>query len=396
MAARLRMGVLLMLGGVLMGVGLERFLREDDRPERGRPVGWPREEVDAPEALDEGWAEEAEVAGDAARTWEGVSWDDEDEVLWKEGSLVWGPKLRLWGPWRDGRRSFAGGVKFLEEMPHGLYEPGIFWLWMDLHKQSHMGRGDAWAILERPRMLKDRLKFENNYFNRPEIDLYGPRDEEKGNKPVSFKSSNPPTAEVSVKMKLLTLCIGLSASACAAVQVRQVDTEWLEDCPKEARVAIEALGLGTGEPYDVEVQLEPGRRNETPAFMKEGPLVAHWEGLHLGPDFSRSDVGRRMKGSKLYGRGKVYGNRMSIHFNRLVLADGRELPVCAVGYDVWGKEPGLERWGPGSHKGVGVLNDDPRRLAALQDLRPGEFPTPGPTIWISFGSLFKREWLTRR
>lgn len=399
MAARLQMGVLLLLGVVLVGVGVARLGREGDRPERGRPVGWAREEeVDVPEAREEGWAEEKEATGDGARTWEGGNWDDGDEVVGKEGNLVWAPRLRLLGPWRDGRRALTGSVKFLEEIPHGLCVPGIWWLWLELHEASYMGRGDAWAILERRGMLMERLRFDGSDFNPPEIDLYGPRDEEKGNKPVSFKSSKPPAAaEVSVKMKMLTLCMGLSASACAAVQVRQVDTEWLEDCPKEARVAIEALGLGTGEPYDVGLLgIDYTRRQATPLFMKEGPVEARWEGLHLGPDFPRSELGRRMKGAKLYGRAKSYGHRMSIQFDRLKLADGRELPVCAIGYDVWGKEPGLDRWGPGSHPGVNVGNDDPESLAALKDLRPGEFPIAASTIWISFGMPFRAQWLSQR
>ena len=212
---------------------------------------------------------------------------------------------------------------------------------------------------------------------------------------MSSRSSNPPEL-AEVNMKMMALCIGLSASACAAVQVHQVDTEWLEDCSKEARVAIEALGLGTGEPYDVGLELDFTRRQETPLFMNEGPVVARWEGLHLGPDFPRSELGRRMKGAKLYGRAKSYGHRMSIQFDRLELADGRKLPICAIGYDVWGKEPGLDRWGPGSHPGVNVGNDNPKTLAALKELRSGEFPIAASTIWISFGMPFRAQWLSRR
>ncbi len=286
----------------------------------------------------------------------------------------------------------------LGEIPHGFCHPGIQELFLEFFEESHMSEGAVRAIADNPKVFEDILpKFKSDYFKTPEIDLYGPRDVKKGSRPVSSKSSNPPRkAEVSMNMKMLTLCIGLSASACKAVQVRQVDTEWLEDCPKEARVAIEALGLGTGEPYDVGLEIDYSRRQETPFFMKEGAVLARWEGLHLGPDFPRSELGRRMKGAKLFGRAKSFGSRMSVQFDRLELADGRELPICAIGYDVWGKEPGLDRWGPGSHPGVNVGNKDPEKLAALNELRPGEFPVANSTIWISFGMTFRAEWLAQR
>jgi hypothetical protein len=400
MVTRIRLGVLLLLVAVLVGVCLDRVLRRGGGRQQASPVQWPPVEgVEAPEAVRDS-REEAKAWSGHQRGGEREGREDTVEDLGKEGNLVWAPKLGLQGPWRDGRRPLAGGVRFLDEMPHGLCEPGIRWLWLQVHFGSHMGEGDIRAIAENFEVIKELLKFESSYFGTPEIDLYGPRDpkKEKGSRPVSSKSSKPPvTAEVSVEMKMLTLCIGLSASACAAVQVRELDTRWLEDCPKEARVAIEALGLGTGEPYDVGLLgIDYDRRSATPLFIKEGPLEARWEGLHLGPDFPRSELGRRMKGARLFGRAKSYGSRMSVQFDRLKLADGRELPICAIGYDVWGKEPGLERWGPGSHPGVNVRNDDPEKLAALKDLRPGEFPVANSTIWISFATPFRSQWLSRR
>jgi hypothetical protein len=150
------------------------------------------------------------------------------------------------------------------------------------------------------------------------------------------------------------------------------------------------------EPYDVDMLIDRGRRKETPLFVQEGPIVARWAGLHLGPEFPRSELGRKMKGARLHGRAKSYGSRMSVQFNRLELADGRKFPICAIGYDVWGKEPGLDRWGPGSHVGVDVQNYVPERLAGFEELRPGDFPIASSTIWISFGIPFRTEWLTRR
>jgi hypothetical protein len=399
---------------VCMGLGWHVWrTRSQPEPEASR-WDWPREELtyvpgaeDRPGLEEEEALEEALAEEDDGRMWgyadrNGVDLGGEDwEVdLGRGGRLLWIPDLALRGPWRDGKRPLPGEVGLFEEpLPGGLCYPGLSWLLLELHKNSFMGLGEAHVIGNNPKLMEALLrKFKSAYFHTPELDLYGPRDpKQKGKKPVSSRSSGPPKrAEVSVKMKVLTLCAGLSASACAAVQVRQVDTEWLEDCPKEARVAIEALGLGTGEPYDVGLELDYTRRQETPLFMKEGPVVARWEGLHLGPDFPRSELGRRMKGAKLYGRAKSYGHRMSVQFNRLELADGRKLPICAIGYDVWGKEPGLDRWGPGSHPGVRVGNENPKKLAALAELLPGEFPIAVSTIWISFGMPFRAEWLARR
>ncbi|HYO56467.1 hypothetical protein [Archangium sp.] len=392
MATRIRMGMLLLLGGrvVLASMGGWGLWKWGGPKHEPRPVEWPRAQ---PGEAGRAGSEEGAADEDPGD----LGWDED---LGKEGYIVWRPKLGLQGPWTDGARPLTGGVKLLEEkLPLGLCHPSIQEFLVELIMESYIFEGVVRAIADNPELLEDILpRFKSGYFKTPEIDLYGPRDVKKGSRPVSSKSSNPPeTAEVSVNMKVLTLCIGLSASACAAVQVRQVDTEWLEDCPKEARVAIEALGLGTGEPYDVGLLgIDYTRRQETPLFIKEGPLEARWEGLHLGPDFPRSELGRRMKGAKLFGRAKSYGHRMSVQFDRLKLADGRELPICAIGYDVWGKEPGLERWGPGSHPGVNVGNENPKKLAALKDLRPGEFPVANSTIWISFGMPFRPQWLSRR
>ncbi|HEX8434680.1 hypothetical protein [Archangium sp.] len=401
---QLLVGMLVVMG--MLGGGLWKWgcrTQETSSPHRPRAQlgerGWAPEDV---------WGEKMVAEGQESVLDEGpgdLPWREDpgdlgwDEDLGKEGYVIWRPKLALVGPWTDSARPMPGGMKLLdEELPRGFCHPSIVELYLDVMSESQLYEGAANAIADNPKLFEElMLKFKSKYFEKPELDLYGPRDVKKGSKPVSSRSSKPPElAEVSVNMKLLTLCIGLSASACAAVQVRQVDTEWLEDCSKESRVAIEALGLGTGEPYDVGLDIDYTRRQETPLFMKEGPVVARWEGLHLGPDFSRSELGRRMKGAKLYGRAKSYGQRMSIQFDQVKLADGRELPICAIGYDVWGKEPGLDRWGPGSHPGVNVGNDNPKKLAALKDLRPGEFPIAASTIWISFGMTFRPQWLARR
>lgn len=260
MVARRWTWLWLLLAGVpvaaILGWGVWKWSRPD--PE-GSPVGWPREEwASGPMAGEETWAEEVGDGEDVDVTerWDPgeKGWEDD---LGKEGYLLWLPKLQLLGPWTDARRPFVGETELLgvESMPHGFCEPRIRSLWLSLHMESHLALGEGRAVADNPKLLESVLpRFESGYFIEPEIDLYAPRNEKKakGSKPVSSKSSNPPeTAAVSVNMKMLTLCVGLSASACAAVQVRQVDTEWLEDCPKEARVAIEALGLGTGEPYDV-------------------------------------------------------------------------------------------------------------------------------------------------
>lgn len=277
----------------------------------------------------------------------------------------------------------------------GVY--GYFWKMLEEAAcKKGCGYEFAWALLE-----DADLAYESEYFDSLERARTEPAlARQKGSTPVSHAE---PAAEGMEGMKqsrprnskLVAACAGLTLAACSAVQVRQVDTEWLEDCPPKARAAIRELGLGTGEPYQVRLLNETGRRNETPFFLKgEGPVVAAWDGGFPGTH-PPPEVQQQLKKAKLFGEARILGDRMSVHFDRLLLADGREFPVCAVGYSVWLTEPGVERWGPGSHQGVDVGNDDPRLLAALADLRPGEFPVPGTSIWISFGSLFRPELFSR-
>ena len=247
-------------------------------------------------------------------------------------------------------------------------------------------------------LLEDAsLAYESAYFGFLELGASpSASEQQKGNLTVpppgpSAEAMNEPPRS---RGNLLAACAGLTLAACSAVQVRQVDTEWLEDCPTKAHAAVGELGLRSGEPYLVELLNETGRRKETPFFLKTGPVEARWEGRWPGTEPPPA-VQKRLKGAKLFGKATVLGNRMSVHLDRLETADGREFPICAVGYDAWLTEPGVERWGPGSHVGVDVGNDDPRLLAALADLRPGEFPLPGPSIWISFSTFFRPEIFSR-
>lgn len=248
------------------------------------------------------------------------------------------------------------------------------------------------------RVLEDAsLGYESAYFDSLEPGAStSATEEQKGN--LTVPPPGPTVGAMNEPLRssgtLLAACAGLTLAACSAVQVRQVDTEWLEDCPAKAHAAVGELGLRSGEPYLVELLNETGRRKETPFFLKTGPVEARWEGRWPGTEPPPA-VQKRLKGAKLFGKATVLGNRMSVHLDRLETADGREFPICAVGYDVWLTEPGVERWGPGSHVGVDVGNDDPRLLAALADLRPGEFPLPGPSIWISFSTFFRPELFSR-
>ncbi|HEX8706174.1 MAG TPA: hypothetical protein VF815_45490 [Myxococcaceae bacterium] len=243
-------------------------------------------------------------------------------------------------------------------------------------------------------LLEDAgLYYESAYFDSLEIGAApSASEQQKGNLTVPAPGSSAEAMNEPPRPRgnLLAACAGLTLAACSAVQVRQVDTEWLEDCPAEAHAAVGELGLRPGAPYLVELLNETGRRNYTPFFLQPGPVEAMWHGRWPGTEPPPA-MQNQLKGAKLFGKATVLGNRMSVHLDRLKTADGREFPICAVGYDREGTEPGVERWGPGSHEGVDVGNDDPRLLAALADLRPGEFPVPTPDIWISFSTSFRPE-----
>jgi len=274
--------------------------------------------------------------------------------------------------------------------------PWFYWMLDEMvcgpERKEPCGYDHALAIFE-----DASLDYESAYFGFLEIGAStSASEQQKGNLtvpppgPTAEAMSEPPRP----RGNLLAACAGLTLAACSAVQVRQVDTEWLEDCPAKAHAAVGELGLRSGEPYLVELLNETGRRKETPYFLKPGPVEAEWDGRWPGTELPPA-VQKRLKGVKLFGKATVLGNRMSVHLDRLETADGREFPICAVGYDVWLTEPGMERWGPGSHAGVDVGNDDPRLLAALADLRPGEFPVPSPAMWISFSTFFRPELFSR-
>jgi hypothetical protein len=272
----------------------------------------------------------------------------------------------------------------------------IYWMLYDIacggEREKPCGYEHAEDVFE-----DASLSYESAYFGSLETGSAAPMSEQqKGNMLVSPPAS--PADELSEpsrpRGRLLAACAGLTLAACSAVQVREVDREWLEDCSAKAHDTVSELGLRNGEPYLVDLLNETGRRKETPFFLKPGPVEANWDGRWPGTEPS-PEVQQRLKGAKLFGKTKVLGNRMSVHLDRLRTADGREFPICAVGYSVWLTEPGVERWGPGSHAGVDVGNDDPRLLAALADLRPGEFPVPGSDIWISFGTFFRAELFSR-
>jgi len=277
-----------------------------------------------------------------------------------------------------------------------VISPWLFWELYEFicggERVEPCGYEDALTLLE-----DARLDYESAYFDssEPGASTSG-TEEQKGNLTVpppgpSAEAMNKPLRPSG---NLLAACAGLTLAACSAVQVRQVDAEWLEDCPTKAHAAVGELGLRSGEPYLVELLNETGRRKETPFFLEPGPVEADWDGRWPGTK-PPAAVQKQLKGAKLFGKATVLGNRMSVHLDRLETADGRQFPICAVGYSVWLTEPGVERWGPGSHAGVDVGNDDPRLLAALADLRPGEFPVPGPEIWISFSTFFRPELFSR-
>jgi hypothetical protein len=179
--------LLVCVGGV--GLGWGAWMKSHPKPEASR--------------VTEEW--DGEVWGYADRNGVDLGGEDWNADLGKEGYRVWVPELALRGPWRDGRRPLPGKVFLLEEaLPHGFRHPSIHSLWLELHMESYLGRGEGLAIADNPKRLEEVLpEFKSAYFHIPEIDLYGPREEKKkGSKPVSSKSGSPPErTEVSVNMR---------------------------------------------------------------------------------------------------------------------------------------------------------------------------------------------------
>jgi hypothetical protein len=300
-------------------------------------------------------------------------------------------EVGLTGPWSEAPRPLPGAPRWLEDPgPLREWHEGFRALNAGVERPPPLGPALAEAFLATPELFLTQYA---SRFDVPALDLYGPRPgTNKGQERVA--SSRQPKKDggsLPAGGRLLALCAGLSMAACSAVQVREADAEWLEDCPPEAVTAMRGLKFGI--PYGIALTFV-GDRTQTPFAIREGPMVA-WGVNSDTYNIDSPETLARVKRSKLFGQAKRYGDRMSVRFDLLRLRGGEEFPVCAVSYDIWGQQPGLERWGPGSHPGVDVSNDAPEFLAWLETLGPGEFPIAGPTR-ISFGAFLRPEYVTLR
>lgn len=303
-------------------------------------------------------------------------------------------EVGLTGPWSEAPGALPGAPRLVED-PGALrdWHEGFRELNAGVERPPPLGPALAEAFLATPELFLTKYA---SRFDVPALDLYGPRPGMQKGQELVASSRQPKKAGGGLPGggRLVALCAGLSLSACSAVQVREADAEWLADCPNEAVVAMRALGLEFGIPYRGGVTYPHSTRSSTPMVMREGPVETL--GLHTMTGMPPDELARtRWKGAKLFGRAKRHGDRMSVRFDRIRLKSGEEFPVCALSYDLWGQEPGLERWGPGSHPGVGVANTNPELLAWLETLGPGDFPVAGPTR-NTFGTLLRPEYVTLR
>lgn len=178
-------------------------------------------------------------------------------------------------------------------------------------------------------------------------------------------------------------------TACSAVQVRAMDEEWLENCPDETIAIMREQGIQFGLPYFTSMEVSrTWKHGQAPWVIYEG-LVVGESVESMGLD--TSPAAQRLRRARMFGRAKLYGDRMSIRIDRIRLEDEREFPVCGVAYDTYGQQPGVERFGPDSH--VGQPGEKiPEALAWVETLEPHEFPIKGP-IRVSFGTLLRPEYL---
>ncbi len=289
-------------------------------------------------------------------------------------------EVPLLGPWSQAPRPPPGAPRLLEDPgPLRQWHAGFRALDARRERPPPLGPALAEAFLDTPELF---LPPTTSRFTPPALDLYAPK---KG-APVHPARKQGPSPAVS--RRLLALCAGLSLTACSAVQVREADQEWLEDCPREALAAMRALGLAMGEPYEVWIQFDRERSPlGTPFFIREGPVTAVWR---FAVNRVHSAELPRMKGSRWLGRAQRYGERLSVRFDRVRLADGSEHPVCGVAHDLGQRKPGLEAFGYNSHRSRNQAGhpNDPKQLARLEALEPGEFPIGRPELWVSLGILF--------
>jgi hypothetical protein len=176
--------------------------------------------------------------------------------------------------------------------------------------------------------------------------------DEKGTITVSESAFQQRPAPIAVKgrrMKAVTLAGACGAFACIGVQVRTGDNDWLANCPAEARRTVRAFDMGW----------------EGVALLDEGPNVKrHYQGCEVkdGPVeiFPGLRAGKVPEKSKLVGVIRTGADGASLRFDKLVLPDGKEYPICALAAETF-------EWGPGIDK---VRDDDPNR-APTSELHSG-------------------------
>jgi hypothetical protein len=126
--------------------------------------------------------------------------------------------------------------------------------------------------------------------------------------------------------------------SCAAAKVRMDDMEWLSKCPPESRKTVKDLRLET-EDHALLLKgdnvIYQGTGIKQGVEIRQGPIAANGGLFSSGPDQKMGRVARFM-GTALAG-----GDGASLRFDKVVLEDGRQLPICALGGQIGRRWPGL-------------------------------------------------------
>jgi hypothetical protein len=144
------------------------------------------------------------------------------------------------------------------------------------------------------------------------------------------------TADSLVKLAVAAGCAAFAS--CAAAKVRTDDMDWLAKCPPESRKTVKELRLESEE-HAILMKGEnviyqgPGIRQGVE--IRQGPIAANAGLFNAGPDQKMGRVARFV-GTALTGP-----DGASLRFDKVVMEDGRQLPVCGLGGQMGKKWPGV-------------------------------------------------------
>jgi hypothetical protein len=131
------------------------------------------------------------------------------------------------------------------------------------------------------------------------------------------------------------------STGCSGLRLRPDGTPLPEECPRQAREAMERMGILLNRTFTfiVDERLE----DQWPAPLAEGPVVGY-----VDSEYAKIPIGTR-----LYGQAWTGGEKAIVRYYELQLPGGARMPACIE----FREGMGGQMKAPGSPPGVALLPD---------------------------------------